>query len=125
MAPFVGVVLGDDLSQCRNALKPGIALYIGGMGARGKNFYTEYASRTGWADAALRIQDLYLDGKKEEAAAAVPDALVDAVSLVGPADRIKGRVQAWVAASKAGYVGTMLLGTRDPEALRVVAEAVL
>jgi F420-dependent oxidoreductase-like protein len=125
MAPFIGVVMGDDLEQCRNLIKPGLALYIGGMGARGKNFYTEYAIRTGWADAARRIQDLYLDGKKAEAAAQVPDALVDAVALVGPADRIKGRLQAWIAAGKAGKVGTMVLGSGQPDALRLIAETVL
>jgi F420-dependent oxidoreductase-like protein len=125
MAPFVGVVMGDDLQQCRDMMKPGLALYIGGMGARGKNFYTEYARRTGYADAAQRIQDLYLDGKKAEAAAQVPDALVDSVALVGPADRIKGRLQAWVAASKAGKVGTMVLGTGQVDAMRLIAETVL
>jgi len=125
MAPFVGVVMGDDLQQCRNAIKPMLALYIGGMGARNKNFYNDYASRTGWPDAARTIQELYLDGKKEEAAAAVPDALVDAVALVGNADRIKGRLQAWMAAAKAGKVGTMVLGTGQVEAMRAIAETVL
>jgi alkanesulfonate monooxygenase SsuD/methylene tetrahydromethanopterin reductase-like flavin-dependent oxidoreductase (luciferase family) len=125
MAPFVGVVMGDDLQQCRDMMKPGLALYIGGMGARGKNFYTEYARRTGYADAAQKIQDLYLDGKKAEAAAQVPDALVDSVALVGPADRIKGRLEAWKAASKAGKVGTMVLGTGQVDAMRLIAETLL
>jgi F420-dependent oxidoreductase-like protein len=124
-APFVGVVMGDDVQQCRDFIKPGLALYIGGMGARGKNFYTEYASRNGYPDAARSVQDLYLDGKKAEAAAAIPDALVDAVALVGPAARIKDRLQAWIAAGKNGKVGTMVLGSRQPEALRVIAETVL
>jgi F420-dependent oxidoreductase-like protein len=125
MAPFVMVVLGDDLQQCRDLIKPGLALYIGGMGARNKNFYNEYASRTGWADAARKIQDLYLDGKKAEAAAAVPDALVDAVALVGSKERIKDRLQVWIAAGKAGKVGTMVVGSGQPEALRLIAETVL
>jgi F420-dependent oxidoreductase-like protein len=125
MAPFIGVVMGDDLQQCRDLIKPGLALYIGGMGARGKNFYNEYAIRTGWADAARSIQDLYLDGKKAEAAALVPDALVDAVALVGPADRIKGRLQSWIAAGKAGKVGTMVLGSGQPDALKLISETVL
>jgi len=124
-APFVTVAMGDDLEQCRTFVKPFLALYIGGMGARGKNFYTQYASRTGWEADALKIQDLYLAGKKDEAIAAVPDALVDAVALVGPADRIKDRLQAWIAAGKAGKVGTMVLGGGQPEALRVIAETVL
>ena len=125
MAPFIGVVLGDDLQACRDLIKPGLALYIGGMGARGKNFYNEYAIRTGWADAARKIQDLYLDGKKAEAAAQVPDALVDAVALVGPRARIKDRLQAWIAAGKSGKVGTMVCGTGQPEALRLLAETCL
>ena len=124
-APFVGVVMGDDLQACRNMLKPMFALYIGGMGARNKNFYNEYATRNGYGDAARKVQDLYLDGKKEEAAAQVPDALVDAVALVGPKDRIKDRLQAWIAASKAGKVGTMVLGTGQPEAMQLIAETVL
>jgi F420-dependent oxidoreductase-like protein len=125
LAPFVSVVMGDDLEQCRNFVKPGLALYIGGMGARGKNFYTEYATRCGFGDAAKRIQDLYLDGKKAEAAAAVPDAFVDDIALVGSAARIKDRLQAWIAAGKDGKVGTMILGSGQPEALRVIAETVL
>lgn len=124
-APFVGVVMGDDLQACRNMLKPMFALYIGGMGARNKNFYNEYATRNGYGDAARKIQDLYLDGKKDEAAAHVPDALVDAAALVGPKDRIKDRLQSWIAAGKAGKVGTMVLGTGQPEAMQLIAETVL
>jgi F420-dependent oxidoreductase-like protein len=125
MAPFVYVVMGDDLQACRNFVKPGLALYIGGMGARNKNFYNDYASRTGYADAAKKIQDLYLDGKKEEAAAEVPDKLVDAVALVGNKDRIKDRLQAWIAAGKSGHVGSMICGTGQPEAMQLIAETVL
>jgi alkanesulfonate monooxygenase SsuD/methylene tetrahydromethanopterin reductase-like flavin-dependent oxidoreductase (luciferase family) len=117
--------MGDDLDQCRSLLKPGLALYIGGMGARGKNFYTDYAARLGYPDAAKRIQDLYLDGKKSEAAAAVPDALVDDIALLGSAARIKDRLQAWLAAGKANKVGTMVLGCRQADAMRVIAETVL
>jgi F420-dependent oxidoreductase-like protein len=125
MAPFVGLVMMDDVAQARDLVKPGLALYIGGMGARGKNFYNDYATRIGFGDAAKRIQDLYLDGKKAEAAAAVPDKLVDDVALCGPAARIKDRLQAWIAAGKAGKVGTMILSSGQPEALRLVAETVL
>jgi F420-dependent oxidoreductase-like protein len=125
IAPTVGVMLGDDVEQCRNALKPMFALYIGGMGARGKNFYTDFAGRLGYADAAKKIQDLYLDGKKAEAIAAVPDQLVDDVSLLGPKERIQERLKAWIAAGKKNQVGTMILGHAQPEALRVIAEAVL
>ncbi|HEY2734052.1 MAG TPA: LLM class flavin-dependent oxidoreductase, partial [Polyangiales bacterium] len=124
-APFVGLVMADDVQQARDTLKPMLALYIGGMGARGKNFYNDYATRLGFGDAAKKIQDLYLDGKKNEAVAAVPDALVDDVSLVGPAARIKDRLQAWLAAGKQGKVGTLIVGSSQVEALRVVAETVL
>jgi F420-dependent oxidoreductase-like protein len=125
IAPFVTLVMGDDVAKCRDQIKPAMALYIGGMGARGKNFYTDYAARLGYADAARKIQDLYLDGKKDEAAACVPDQLVDDVALCGPADRIKDRLGAWMAASKTHHVGTMILGSHQPEALRLVAETVL
>jgi F420-dependent oxidoreductase-like protein len=125
IAPFVGVVMGDDVQACRDLVKPSMALYIGGMGARGKNFYTTYAGQLGYADAAAKIQDLYLDGKKAEAAAAVPDQLVDDVALIGPKERIRERLQAWVAAGKRHEVGTLIVSTMQPEALRVVAEAVL
>lgn len=125
IAPFVAVVMGDDVTQCRNLLKPAMALYIGGMGARGKNFYTDYAGKLGYPDAARKIQDLYLDGKKEEAAAQVPDQLVDDVALCGPRDRIKHRLQAWVAAGKQRHVGTMILGSGQPDAMQMIAETVL
>jgi F420-dependent oxidoreductase-like protein len=125
IAPYTRIRLGPDLQACRDAVKPELALYIGGMGARGKNFYNDYAKRLGHADAAVRIQDLFLDGKKSEAAAAVPDALVDEIALVGPADRIRDRLQAWQAVARDGKVGTLVLAGATPEALRVVAEAVL
>jgi F420-dependent oxidoreductase-like protein len=121
LSPFVSVVLGDDLEKCRMPIKGMLALYIGGMGARAKNFYNDYARRLGYEEAAVRIQDLYLAGRKPEAMAAVPDALVDEVALVGPRERIAERLQAW----KSSPVNTMLLGTPQVEALRLVAEHVL
>ncbi len=125
VAPFVSVVLGDDVEQCRNALKPGLALYIGGMGARSKNFYNDYAIALGYEADAAKIQDLYLSGKQGEATMAVPDALVDEVHLVGPKERIRERLQAWKEAGKKGHVGAMLIGAQQTEALEVVAEAML
>ena len=95
------------------------------MGARGKNFYNDYAVRLGFEAAAAAIQDFYLGGKKVEAAAAVPDKLVDAVALVGPAARIRERLDAWQAAGRRGSVGTMILKKADAAALRLVAECVL
>ncbi len=125
VAPFVTGIMGDDLEKCRMPVKANLALYIGGMGARDKNFYNDYAKRLGYEEAAKKIQDLFLDGKKAEAAAAVPDALVDDVALVGPEDRIRDRLQAWKAAGKQGHVGSMLLGGGQVDLMRVMAEEVL
>ena len=125
IAPFCTVVMGDDLEKCRIPVKHNLALYIGGMGARNKNFYNDYAKRLGYEEAAVKIQDLYLDGKKGEAAEAVPDALVDDVALVGPEDRIRDRLKAWKAAGAKRHVGSLLAGTNSKAALRVLAEEIL
>ena len=125
IAPFVTVILGDDLEKCRIPVKHNMALYIGGMGAREKNFYNDYAKRLGYEDAAVKIQDLYLSGKKDEAAAAVPDELVDDVALVGPADRIRDCLQAWKEAGAKRHVGSLLAGTGSIDAIRLLAEEVL
>ena len=124
-APYVRVKMGDDLAQCRDALRPGLALYIGGMGARSANFYNDLAKRLGYEAAAVAIQNLFLDGKRAEAAAAVPDALIDEISLVGPPARIKDRLQAWQDIAKKGWVGSLVLAGADAAAMRVIAEAVL
>jgi alkanesulfonate monooxygenase SsuD/methylene tetrahydromethanopterin reductase-like flavin-dependent oxidoreductase (luciferase family) len=91
VAPTIACVLGSDLDACRRPLKASLALYIGGMGAKEKNFYNEYIRRVGYEAEALKIQGLFLEGKRDEAVAAVPDALVDALHLVGPAERIRDR----------------------------------
>ena len=121
IAPSVTVVLGDDVQACREMVKPMLALYIGGMGARGKNFYNDLACRYGYEAAAKEIQDLYLDGKKKAAAAAVPDALVDEVALCGPKERIAELLAPW----KTSRATTLIVGTIQPEALRVLAELAL
>jgi F420-dependent oxidoreductase-like protein len=121
IAPFVTCIVGDDIDNCRMPVKGMLALYIGGMGARGKNFYTDYAARLGYEEAALKIQDLYLDGKKAEAMAAVPDELADSVSLVGTRERIAERIEAW----KKSPATTLLLGAQQPEAIQLLAELVL
>jgi F420-dependent oxidoreductase-like protein len=121
IAPTVSVVLGDDVDACRSMVKPGLALYIGGMGARGRNFYNDLACRYGYEGAAKEIQDLYLDGKKKEAAAAVPDQLVDEVALCGPKERIADLLETW----KASPVTTMIVGSPQREALEVMAELVV
>src|SRR5262249_49795832 len=125
MAPYVRVSVGDDLARCRDALRPGLALYIGGMGARGRNFYNDLAKRLGYEAAAAAIQDHFLAGRRAEAAAAVPDQLIDEISLIGPPERIKDRLQAWQAVAKRGWVGSLVLAGADTAATRVVAEAVL
>ncbi len=125
LAPFVRISMGDDLDTCRLVIKDFLALYIGGMGARGKNFYNDYACRLGYADAAVKIQDLYLAGDKTAAIAAVPDQLVDECALVGPEGRIREQLQMWKKAGAAGYLGTMVVIAKDTHALRVVAEEIL
>ena len=125
IAPFVTCIMGDDVDACRQPIKGNMALYIGGMGARDKNFYNDYAKALGYEDAAVKIQDLFLSGKKDEAMAAVPDELVDAVHLVGPAERIKERLKAWKKAGSAGHVGSMLIGAGQPEALELIANEML
>jgi F420-dependent oxidoreductase-like protein len=115
--PSVGVIVGDDVGACRNAMKPRVALYVGGMGARGKNFYNELARRYGYDEAATTIQDLYLTGRKAEAEAAVPDALIDEISLCGPRERIRERLAEW----KAAGVTTLMVGG-DAAAIRTIAD---
>jgi F420-dependent oxidoreductase-like protein len=125
VAPYVRAKLGPDVAACRDVIRPELALYIGGMGARSKNYYNDVAIKLGYEGAAKTIQDLYLDGKKTKAAAAVPDKLIDEISLVGPAERIKDRLAAWQHAAKDGSVGTIVLKGASVEVMRVVAEAVL
>jgi len=118
LAPYVPVHMGNDLDKCRAPVKASLALYIGGMGARNRNFYNSYVRNFGYEDLATQLQDLYLSGRKEEAAAAVPDKLVDAVALIGPRERIKDQLAAW----KASPIGTMIVATTQVEALRTLAE---
>ena len=125
VAPFVRINMGADLQACRDALKPELALYIGGMGARTKNFYNDFTKKLGYEAAAVKIQDAFLGGQRAEAIAAVPYALVDETSLVGSPERIKDRLQAWKAAGSRNEVGSMLLSGVTVDSLRVVAEAVL
>ena len=114
----VATVLTEAPEQALWAIKPTLALYIGGMGARGKNFYHDLACRYGYEAEANEIQDLYLEGKKQEAIMAVPDQLADEVSLVGPAGHIAERLAAW----RESGVTTVSLMTSDLETMRTVAE---
>ena len=124
VAPFVPVAMGDK-DFCTMAMKPMFALYIGGMGAKSKNFYNDYARRLGYEEAAETIQDLYLDGKKEEAALAVPDSLVDECALIGPPERIKERLHSWKELDKTGRIGTLVLGNVNAKSIEVIANEVL
>ena len=121
VAPSVQVVVTDDVAAGRDLVRPTLGLYIGGMGARGANFYNALVRRYGYEAEAERIQGLYLDGKQREAIAAVPDALVDEVALVGPPERIAERLEAW----RESGATTLLVAARDPVALRTMAELVL
>ena len=121
IAPTCAVIIGDDVEALAGFVRPQIALYVGGMGARGKNFYNDLACRYGFEAAAKEIQDLYLDGKKQEAAAAVPLELIDEVCLIGPKERIADRLGAW---NESG-AGTLILQTVQPEALELMAELAL
>jgi F420-dependent oxidoreductase-like protein len=111
----------DDLKTARNRIKPMLALYIGGMGAKGRNFYNDLACRYGYEQSAIAIQDLYLEGKKMEAIGAVPDALVDELSLIGTRQMIRDRLDAWRESS----VTTLALMPTDPGTMRTIAELVL
>jgi F420-dependent oxidoreductase-like protein len=92
IAPTVNVFITDDLQAARDAARPFIALYVGGMGSRKQNFYNNLVQRYGFEAEAKTIQDLYLEGKREEAMAAIPEKLIDMVSLCGPADVVRERL---------------------------------
>ena len=95
IAPQVQVYVGDDWEAARDLMRPFLALYIGGMGSREKNFYNQLVQRYGFEDAAKEVQDLYLDGKKDEAMAAIPDELIDTVAICGPPEHVRERLAAY------------------------------
>jgi F420-dependent oxidoreductase-like protein len=105
IAPSVNVFVSDDLETARNAMRPFVALYVGGMGSRDKNFYNALVQRYGFEDAARRVQDLYLEGKRDEAMAALPDELIDTVSLCGPPAVVRDRL----AVFRDAGVGTLMV----------------
>lgn len=121
IAPSVQVILEDDLEICFNMVRPTIALYVGGMGAKGKNFYHDMMTRSGYAQEADTIQELYLAGKKAEAVSAVPDAFIDEITLCGTKERIKDRLAMWQEIP----ITTLNVGVNNIEALRLMAELVL
>jgi F420-dependent oxidoreductase-like protein len=117
MAP---TVISDDVDAAADGFRPYLALYIGGMGAKEMNFHFDVFARMGYEEAATKIQDAYLDGRKDDAAAAVPTSLVEEISLIGPAEKIRDDLEAW-RASRA----TTLLVNGDVPTLRILAELVL
>jgi len=112
------VAVGDDVQACFERLKPRFALYVGGMGAREQNFYNDSAVKLGYADAAIKIQELYLAGRKEAATAAVPDELVDELCLCGPPARIRERFRVW---QEMGAT-TLIVDSGQPEAYALMAQ---
>jgi F420-dependent oxidoreductase-like protein len=120
VAATVPLIVTDDIEGAADALRPMYALYFGGMGARGTNFHANVAIRMGYEAEVARIQELYLGGNKAEAAAAIPTRLVEQLTLIGPADKIRHDLDAW----RDSIVTTLLVGG-DPATLRTVAEIVL
>jgi F420-dependent oxidoreductase-like protein len=125
VCPSVSVIITDDPEKARFAVKMQLALYIGGMGSRKKNFYNDYCKRLGYEEAAVEIQNLFLEGKRAEAMAAVPDKLVDEIHLVGSEGYIRDRLSAWKEAGQKRHIDTMLIGTAQPEALELLAKELL
>jgi F420-dependent oxidoreductase-like protein len=124
IAPTVQVFVTDDLQAARDGMRPFIALYVGGMGSRKQNFYNQLVCRYGFEAEAARIQDLYLEGKREEAMAAIPDALIDSVSLCGPPDVVRERLSIYRDAG-VGTLGVTPIAFTAAERLtqlRLVAE---
>jgi F420-dependent oxidoreductase-like protein len=120
VAATVPLILTDDVEAAADALRPMYALYFGGMGARGANFHANVPVRMGYADEVQRIQELYLSGRKDEAAAAVPTRLIEQLALIGPREKIRDELAAW----RESLVTTMLIAG-DPATLRFAAELVL
>ena len=124
IAPTASANITDDVAAARDTMRPYLALYIGGMGSKTKNFYNEVVQRYGFEDAARTVQDLYLDGKKDEAAAAIPDELIDSVSLCGSADRVRDQLRLYRAAGVGTLIITPMAWSREDriKQLRLIAE---
>jgi F420-dependent oxidoreductase-like protein len=121
IAPSVPVAIGDDLEACRALVKPFLALYIGGMGARGVNFYNALVARYGYEQAAQTIQDHYLSGRKTEAIAAIPDSLVDQLALCGPIDHVRQQLTLW----RQSPITTLNIMPFTPQSIEILAKLLL
>ena len=113
IAPTVNVCIGDDIDAARDVMRPFLALYVGGMGSREKNFYNAIMRRYGFEEAAAEVQDLYLSGKKQEAAEALPAEFIDSVCLVGPAERVRERLAMYRDAGVGTILATIVAPTVD------------
>lgn len=125
IAPFCRVIVDGNVDAAYDSLRDYYALYIGGMGARGKNFYNDYVASLGYEAMAREVQDLYLDGHKRDAAGKIQDAFIDEVALVGPPARIKDRLAMWKDAAKARHVDTLVNFAPTHDSIRLLAEALL
>ncbi len=120
VAASVPLIVTDDIESAAEAVKPMYALYFGGMGARGANFHANVPIRMGYEQEVAKIQDLYLSGHKQEAAAAVPTKLIEELTLIGSREKIRDQLEAW----RESIVTTLLVGG-DPQMIRTAAELVL
>jgi F420-dependent oxidoreductase-like protein len=118
IAPTVFVAIGPDLNECRNLVRPRIALHVGGMGPRDQNFYARLVARYGYQSEADEIQNLFLSGARKEAAAAVTDEMVDDLCLVGPPNRVAERLEAW----RSGPITTLIAEPIDRASLPLIAD---
>jgi F420-dependent oxidoreductase-like protein len=118
IAVNLSVSIDDDVKRALWPIKATLGFYIGGMGARSRNFHTELMARMGFEEEAHHIQDLFFEGRRDEAIDAVPDDFADEISLVGPKERIAERLEAW----RASPVTTLIIGNRDPDVMRLMAD---
>src|SRR2546429_5372926 len=125
ICPSVNVMIGDDIESARNAMRPILALYVGGMGSREQNFYNRLVSNYGFEREAEQVQELYLAGRKTEAMSALPDELIDLVSIVGPLDQAKAKIRAFRDAGVDTLIVWPVLPDHEErkEQLRLIAEA--
>jgi F420-dependent oxidoreductase-like protein len=118
---LANICITEDIEAALLPVKMMLGFYIGGMGAKGKNFHTELMARMGFEEEAFKIQDLFMEGRRDEAIAAVPDQFADEISLVGPPSRIKERLTVW----EDSPVTTLTMYPSSPEQLRLAAETIL
>jgi F420-dependent oxidoreductase-like protein len=117
IAALVNFTITDDVAQGLWPVKAGLGFYIGGMGAKGQNYHTKLMARMGYEEEAYKIQDLFFEGRRDEAIAAVPDEFADEISIIGPPSRIKQRLDAW----RDSPVTQLLVGGRDREQMEQIA----